>query len=142
MSYQFDGFINKELGESSWKIPKERFMQYQRAVGDLRMEYLEEDKPRISVSFLAVVLREVKLQNVRDIPDLVKDPLKILHAAQSYKILSPLPRVGTEIKAKGLIHDAYVKRNKLYIISKIDLSENNNKFAEAYTRIVVREGGF
>ena len=143
MTYQFDGFIQKQLGESTWTIPKERFMQYQRAVGDLRMEYLEEDKPRISVSFLAVVLREVKLQNVRDIPDLVKDPLKVLHAAQTYKVLGPLPHVNAEIRAKGEINDVYVKRDKLYIITKIDLFDNKNtKFAEAFTRIVVREGGF
>ena len=66
MSYSFDGFINNDLGENTWKIPKERFMQYQRAIGDLRMEYLEEDKPKISTSFLAVVLREVKLKNISD----------------------------------------------------------------------------
>jgi len=142
MSYGFDGYIGTDLGNKTWTIPKERFMQYQRAVGDLRMEYLEDDKPRISVSFLAVVLREVKLKNVRDISEVVKDPLKILHAAQTYKILGPLPRVNTEIRAKGEIHDIYVKRNKLYIIAKTDLFENDNKFAETFARIVVREGGF
>ncbi|MHA1748190.1 MAG: hypothetical protein ACTSYF_06045 [Promethearchaeota archaeon] len=142
MSFGFDGYIGETLGERTWKIPKERFIQYQRAIGDLRMEYIEEDQPRISVSFLAVVLREVKLKQFRDIPELVKDPLKILHAAQSYKILDHLPKVETEIKAKGEIFDAYVKRNKLYLISKTDLFEKDKKFAEAYSRIVVREGGF
>ena len=140
--YGYDGFIGSDLGEKTWKIPKERFLQYQRAVGDVRMEYIEEDRPRISVSFLAVVTREVGLKNVRDMPDIVKDPLKILHAAQSYKILGPLPRVDTEIRAKGELYDIYVKRDKLYCISKMDLFEKDTKFAEAYMRIVVREGGF
>ena len=142
MSYSFDGYIGNDLGENTWKIPKERFLAYQRAVGDLRMEYIEEDKPKISTSFLAVVLREVKLKHFRDIPDLVKDPLKILHASQSYKILASMPRVGTEIRAKGTIHDIFIKREKLYLISKTELFEGNNKFAEAYSRIVVRKGGY
>ena len=142
MSYSFDGFIGNDLGENTWTIPKERFMQYQRAVGDLRMEYLEEDKPQISTSFLAVVLREVKLKHFRDFPELVKDPLKILHAAQSYKILGPMPRVGSNIRAKGTIYDIFIKREKLYLISKTELFTGQTKFAEAYSRIVVRKGGF
>ncbi|NHI92475.1 MAG: hypothetical protein EAX96_08220 [Candidatus Lokiarchaeota archaeon] len=142
MSYGFDGFIGNSLGEKNWKIPKERFIQYQRAIGDLRMEYIEEENPRISVSFLAVVLREVKLKHFKEFSELVKDPLKILHASQSYKILGHLPRVGTEIKAKGIIHDIYIKRDKLNLISKTELFDGNTKFAEAFSRIVVREGGF
>ena len=53
----------------------------------------------------------------------VKDPLKILHAAQSYKILDHLPKVETEIKAKGEIFDAYVKRRgkQIWVASGTEL---------------------
>lgn len=142
---EFRKFIGYDLGTRTWRIPTDRLKQYQTATGDTRTEYMKD--ALMSPAFTCVLVREAGNKSTREIVDkngnrLIKDPLKILHAAQGYEFFK-LPKSGTTMTVKSHIANVYVKREKLNIETTQEcFDENNELCVKVNHRIVVRQGGF
>ncbi len=133
-------FIDHELKEGRWVLPAERMKQYQKAVEDMRPEYIS-DNPITSPAFTCVTVLEARKEHVKDVPGINIDYSKVLHASQAYEFFK-LPKAGTEIRTKSRISDIYIKREKLWIETTIDCYDGDQLCIRVINKIVVRKGGF
>ena len=137
---RFKKFIGYKLEEGSWTLPIERMKQYQRAVGDIRPEYMGE-KPIASPAFTCVLILEARTQHVKDVPGINIDYSKVLHASQAYEFYKPL-KGGAIITTKSYISNIYIKREKLWVESTIDCYDRDDLCVKVINKLVVRKGGF
>ena len=117
--------IGREYEEVSFKVTRDRIVQFADAIGDDDPVYREGETPIAPPTFPTVMQIATGSQVVLD-QDLGLDYTRVVHGEQEYVIERPL-RSGDELRAKPRIADIYARGpNEFLVVETVirDADEN------------------
>ena len=106
--------VGREYEEVSFKVARDRVVQFADAIGDDDPRYREGDTPIAPPTFPTVMQIATGSQVVLD-QDLGLDYTRVVHGEQEYVIERPL-RAGDELRAKPRIAEIYAKGPNEFLV--------------------------
>jgi hypothetical protein len=129
--------IGREYDEVSFKVTRDRVVQFADAVGDEDQRYREGDSPIAPPTFPTVMQIATGSQVVLD-QDLGLDYTRVVHGEQEYVIERPL-RAGDELRAKPRIADIYAKGpNEFLVVETVIEDADGNTVVTGRSTLISR----
>ena len=129
--------VGREYEEVSFKVTRDRVVQFADAVGDDDPRYREDDAPIAPPTFPTVMQIATGSQVVLD-QDLGLDYTRVVHGEQEYVIERPL-QAGDELRAKPKIADIYAKGpNEFLVVETVIEDADGNTVVTGRSTLISR----
>jgi hypothetical protein len=157
MSRDFSSLIGLELKGTSFKVKKEKLVEFAESIGAKQPQFLDSASPiahpAYANAFVLPALMKVTDAKAADGQPVIKNPLKILHGGQVYTYPKDAPPLqdGDKIMTTPKIKNIEVKSNGMLVLdleatSTIEKSNDESKIGKVVVisgiGVVVMPGGF
>lgn len=139
---KYKDYIGKKIPSTGkpYVVDAEKIIKFAKAVHETDEDYLSG---RVApLSFASAYYLKSFGGVFEAVKGLFKDPLKLLHAGQTYEFFDRV-QPGDELLTSGRIADVYVKNNMLWIIIEgTTVNQHGNVVTRSKVTWVIRPGGF
>ncbi len=156
MSRDFSSLIGLELKGTTFRVKKEKLVEFAQSIGAKQAPFLSDDPvahPAYANAFVLPALMKVTDAKASDGQPVIKNPLKILHGGQTYSYPKDAPPLkdGDKIVTTPKIKNIEVKSNGMLVLdleatSVIEKSNDEKKIGKTVVisgiGVVVMPGGF
>lgn len=148
MSKDFSSLIGLEMKGSSFKIKKDKLVDFAKSIGVKQEQFLNDDPiahPAYANAYVFPALWKVNDVKGPDGQPIIKNPLKILHGGQGYKFPkgSPALKDGDKIKTTPKLKNIEVKSNGMLAIDieAISIVEDSNDKSKVGKTVCISDIG-
>jgi len=156
MSKDFSSLIGLELKGTSFRVKKDKLINFAKSIGAKQSQYLSDDPiahPAYANAYVFPALMKVNDAKGPDGQQIIKNPLKILHGGQGYKFPKGSPPIkdGDKIKTTPKIKNIEIKSNGMLLIdleavSIVEKSDDTSKEGKTVCiseiGVIVMPGGY